>query len=89
MSVTIEKKAELVEEYRINEKDTGSAFVQVAVLTERIKNLTEHFKIHNKDHHSRRGLLVLVGKRRSLLDYIKKEDVHAYRKLIEKLGIRK
>jgi small subunit ribosomal protein S15 len=89
MSVSIARKAELIKEFRINDGDTGSAFVQVAVLTERIKNLTEHFKLHKKDHHSRRGLLVLVGKRRSLLDYIKKDNVHAYRKLIEKLGLRK
>ena len=89
MSITAETKQKLVEEYRIDEKDTGSSFVQIAVLTERIKNLTEHLKIHKKDHHSRRGLLILVGKRRSLLKYVKNSDVKAYRVLIERLGIRK
>lgn len=89
MSITTEKKQQLLTEYRVNEKDTGSAFVQVAVLSERISNLTQHLQMHKKDHHSRRGLLILVGKRRSLLNYIKKTDIQAYRALIERLGIRK
>ncbi len=84
-----EKKAELVQKYRTHEKDTGSPEVQVALLSERINMLTEHFKIHKKDHHSRRGLLKLVGQRRRLLDYLKRKDVNRYKKLIETLGIRK
>ncbi len=84
-----EKKAELVQKYRTHEKDTGSPEVQVALLSERINMLTEHFKIHKKDHHSRRGLLKLVGQRRRLLDYLKRKDVNRYKKLIENLGIRK
>lgn len=89
MSITAEKRKELNEEFRLNEKDTGSAFVQIAVLTERITNLTEHMKAHKHDHHSRRGLIKLVGRRRSLLNYVKRRDIHAYRKLIDRLGIRK
>jgi small subunit ribosomal protein S15 len=89
MSITAATKQKLIEEYRLDEKDTGSSFVQIAVLTERIQNLTEHLKVHKKDHHSRRGLLILVGKRRSLLNYVKKSDVKAYRSLIERLGLRK
>jgi len=84
-----EKKAELVTKFRQHEKDTGSPEVQVALLSERINMLTEHFKIHKKDHHSRRGLLKLVSHRRRLLDYLKKKDVNRYKKLIENLGIRK
>ena len=88
MAVTKERKAELVAQYGENEHDTGSAKVQVAILTERIKGLTEHMKSHKKDFHTRRGLLMLVGKRRRLLSYIKKGDVEAYRALIKSLGIR-
>ena len=84
-----EKKSELVTKYRVHEKDTGSPEVQVALLSERIAYLTEHFKTHKKDHHSRRGLLKLVGQRRRLLDYLKGKDLNRYRKLIDGLGIRK
>lgn len=89
MSITDERTAELVQEFGGSEKNTGSADVQVAILTERIRNLTEHLKDHKKDFHSRRGLLVMVGKRRSLLDYIKRNDDARYRTLIEKLGVRR
>ena len=89
MSITKEKKEELITTHKKNEKDTGSPEVQIAILTERISNLTEHFKTHGKDHHSRRGLLKLVGQRRRLLDYLKKKDINRYREIIEKLGIRK
>ncbi|MBE2250917.1 MAG: 30S ribosomal protein S15 [Myxococcus sp.] len=84
-----EKKQELVAKYRTHEKDTGSPEVQVALLSERIAHLTEHFKGHKKDHHSRRGLLKLVGQRRRLLDYLKDKNAERYRKLIDGLGIRK
>ena len=87
--ITPEIKAELIKKYGKNEADTGSVEVQVAILTFRIKELTEHLKIHKKDHHSRRGLLKMVGKRRGLLDYLKSKDIEGYRKLIEQLGIRK
>ena len=87
--ITKEKKTEIIKKYAVKEGDTGSPEVQVAVLTERIKELTEHLKTHKKDHHSRRGLLKMVGKRRGLLDYLKSKDIEAYRQLIEKLGIRK
>ena len=86
--MTQEKKQEIIKEYAIHEGDTGSAQVQVAVLTYRINELTEHLKIHKKDHHSRRGLLKMVGQRRNLLAYIYKKDVNEYRELIAKLGIR-
>jgi small subunit ribosomal protein S15 len=89
MSVTNEKKLEIISENKTHETDTGSPEVQVAILTERIKNLTEHFKTHKKDHHSRRGLLMLVGQRKSMLNYLKKKDISRYRALIEKLGLRK
>nr|WP_294847810.1 30S ribosomal protein S15 [uncultured Sphingomonas sp.] len=89
MSITTEKKAELVKEYARAEGDTGSPEVQVAILTSRIQTLTEHFKTHAKDNHSRRGLLMLVNKRRSLLDYLKREDAQRYTDLIGKLGLRK
>ena len=89
MSITVERKAELVKEYAAKEGDTGSAEVQIAILTERIVNLTEHFKEHKKDNHSRRGLLKLVSQRRSLLDYLKKKDEERYRKVISSLGIRR
>ena len=88
LSVTRERVAEIVKEYGKNEQDTGSAEVQVAILTERIRNLTEHLKMHKKDHHTRRGLLMLVGKRRRMLVYIKNRDLEEYRALIKKLGIR-
>lgn len=89
MSVTKERKAELVKEFGKSEKDTGATEVQIAILTEEIRDLTEHLKIHIHDYHSKRGLMMKVGKRRSLLDYLKENDVNAYRKLIEKLNIRK
>jgi len=89
MSVQAEKKGELVAKYRTHEKDTGSPEVQVALLSERITHLTEHFKGHKKDHHSRRGLLKLVGQRRRLLDYLKDKSADRYKKLIDGLGIRK
>ena len=89
MSITPEKKRDLIDDYRKHETDTGSPEVQIALLTERITNLTEHFKIHKKDHHSRRGLLKLVGQRRRLLNYIKRKDVNRYRELIARLGLRK
>ena len=87
--ITKEKKAEIVAKYGKNAQDTGSTQVQVALLTERINELTEHLKEHNKDHHSRRGLLKRVGQRRGLLEYLKKNDINEYRALIEKLGLRK
>ena len=89
MSISQERKAELISEFGKNEKDSGSASVQVAILSERIRNLTEHLKDHKKDFGSRRGLLSMVGQRRSLLDYIKDSDVSAYKNLIEKLGLRR
>ena len=88
MAVSKERKAELVAQYGANDKDSGSAEVQVALLTERIKGLTEHMKTHPKDFHTRRGLLMLVGKRRRLLSYIKARDIEEYRALIKSLGIR-
>ena len=87
--ISKEKKAEIIAQYGRKAGDTGSPEVQVAILTYRIKELTEHLKTHQKDHHSRRGLLKMVGKRRGLLDYLKSKDIEAYRQLIEKLGIRK
>jgi len=89
MSVTAEKKTEIISDNARASGDTGSPEVQVAILTERIRNLTEHFKAHHKDNHSRRGLLAMVNKRRSLLDYLKKKDVARYNALIQKLGLRK
>ena len=89
MSITAERKAELIKEHAREKGDTGSPEVQVAILTERINALTEHFKTHKKDHHSRRGLLVMVGRRRRLLDYLKAKDPERYNSLIKKLGIRK
>ena len=89
MSVTAEKKTEIIHDNAQGTKDTGSPEVQVAILTERIRNLTEHFKLHHKDNHSRRGLLMMVNKRRSLLAYLKKKDVARYNALIQKLGLRK
>ena len=89
MSVTAERKQEIIKDNAQSKGDTGSPEVQVAILTERIVNLTEHFKTHAKDNHSRRGLLMLVNKRRSLLDYLKREDHARYSALIAKLGLRK
>jgi small subunit ribosomal protein S15 len=89
MSITAERKAELIKEYATKANDTGSPEVQVAILSERIANLTEHFKGHVKDNHSRRGLLKLVSLRRRLLDYLKNTDEARYRTLIEKLGLRR
>jgi small subunit ribosomal protein S15 len=89
MSVTAEKKQEIISGNARDPKDTGSPEVQVAILTERIRNLTEHFKDHHKDNHSRRGLLMMVNKRRTLLAYLKKKDVERYNALIQKLGLRK
>ena len=89
MSVTAERKQELIKDNARQKGDTGSPEVQVAILTERIVNLTEHFKTHAKDNHSRRGLLMLVNKRRSLLDFLKREDAERYSALIAKLGLRK
>ena len=88
MAVTKERKAELIKQYGKNEHDSGSPEVQVALLTERIRELTEHVKVHIHVHHTRRGLLMLVGKRRRLLSYIKKQDIENYRSLIKSLGIR-
>ena len=89
MATTPEKKQELVKTYKRHDKDTGSPEVQVALITERIAYLTEHFKTHKKDHHSRRGLLKLVGQRRRLLDYLRTADEGRYKSLIDQLGIRK
>ena len=89
MSVTAENKQEIIQDNAQAKGDTGSPEVQVAILTERIRNLTEHFKDHHKDNHSRRGLLMMVNKRRSLLAYLKKVDVERYNALIQKLGLRK
>lgn len=89
MSITAERKAEVIAEYAREKGDTGSPEVQVAILTDRINTLTDHFKGHHKDNHSRRGLLMMVNKRRSLLDYLKKKDATRYSDLIAKLGLRK
>lgn len=89
MSITAERKQELIKEYAIHEGDVGSPEVQVAILTERIRNLTAHMGIHKKDFHTRRGLLVLVGKRRRLLDYLKRVDESRYSNLIKRLELRK
>ena len=87
--ITADQKKEIIEKYARTAGDTGSPEVQVALLTARINDLNEHFKVHPKDHHSRRGLLKMVGKRRALLSYLKKNDIESYRNLIERLGIRK
>lgn len=84
-----EVKTSIIEQYRIHENDTGSPEVQIAMLTERINHLNEHLKFHKKDHHSRRGLLKMVGKRRGLLDYLMKKDIERYRDIVNKLGLRK
>ncbi|MCR9180191.1 30S ribosomal protein S15 [Erythrobacter sanguineus] len=89
MSVTAEEKQGIISDNARDPKDTGSPEVQVAILTQRIRNLTEHFKDHHKDNHSRRGLLMMVNKRRTLLAYLKKKDVERYNALIQKLGLRK
>ena len=89
MSITAERKQELITEYATKEGDTGSPEVQVAILSERIANLTEHFKTHGKDNHSRRGLLKLVSQRRRLLDYVKNNDAERYQSLIKRLGLRR
>ena len=83
------KKLEIVKEYGKNESDTGSAEVQIALLSQRISELTEHLKVHKKDHHSRRGLLMMVGHRRGLLNYVKEQDIERYRAIIKKLGLRR
>jgi small subunit ribosomal protein S15 len=89
LSLNKEQKTSLINNYQLHVADTGSPEVQIAILSEKIGYLTEHFKFHRKDHHSRRGLLKMVGKRRRLLDYLKRRDVNRYREIIEKLGIRK
>ncbi|GBE35593.1 30S ribosomal protein S15 [bacterium BMS3Bbin06] len=89
MALTKDKKSDIIASFKLHDNDTGSPEVQIAILTERINYLTDHFKVHKKDHHSRRGLLKLVSQRRKLLDYLKRCDVHRYEKLIERLGLRK
>ncbi len=89
MAQTAVRKNEIIEKYKVHSSDTGSSEVQIALLTDRIHYLTDHFKKHKKDHHSRQGLLKLVGQRRSLLDYLRKKDINKYRTLIQELGIRK
>ena len=89
MSISAKRKQQIIAEFATHEGDTGSPEVQIAVLTERIANLTEHFKSHTHDHHSRRGLYLLIGKRRRLLDYLMKEDIERYRSIIARLGIRR
>src|SRR5690606_1788546 len=89
MSITAERKQEVIQEYATGEADTGSPEVQVAILSERIRNLTEHLKTHKKDFHSRRGLLMMVGQRGRLLDYLKRKEVSRYERLVERLGLRR
>jgi len=89
MALNLEQKTTIITDYKLHEKDTGSSEVQIALLTKRVTYLTEHFKTHSKDHHSRRGLLKMVSKRRKLLDHLKKEDVSRYQSIIVKLGIRR
>lgn len=89
MALSVEEKTDIITQYKRHDSDTGSPDVQVAILTKRINDLTEHFKIHKKDHHSRRGLLMLVGQRRRLLNYIKDRDVKRYRELVASLNLRK
>ncbi len=89
MPLAIDRKTEIIEKYRKHESDTGSPEVQIALLTERINQLTQHFDVHKKDHHSRRGLLKLVGQRRRRLDYLKSKDITRYRTIIQELGLRK
>ncbi len=87
--IETQKKSTIINDYKRHDKDTGSSEVQIAIMTARIQELTEHFKTHKKDHHSRRGLLKLVGRRRKLLDYLKSQDADSYKKLIARLGLRK
>ncbi len=89
MALTKERKNEIIREFQVHENDTGSAEVQIAILTEEIKILNEHLRVHKKDHHSRRGLLKMVGKRRNLLNYLRKNDIKSYREVIQKLGLRR
>lgn len=89
MALTKEKKGKVIDQFKAHKKDTGSPEVQVALLTERINGLAEHFKVYEKDHHSRRGLLMMVSQRRRLLDYLKRENIERYRTLIEKLDLRR
>jgi len=89
MPVPTDRKKTLIEGYRLHDADTGSPEVQIALLTDRINGLTEHFKVHQKDHHSRRGLLKLIGQRRGLLEYLRRKDAERYRQVIERLGIRR
>lgn len=89
MVLTPEAKKEIIEKFKLHDKDTGSPEVQIALLSSRIKYLTEHFQVHKKDHHSRRGLLKLVGKRRKLLNYLKRKDFRRYQNIIQQLGLRK
>ncbi len=89
MALTTDRKKTVIEDFKVHEKDTGSPEVQIALLTERIKSLTEHFKKFEKDHNSRRGMLVLVGSRRRLLNYLRKKNVDRYKRVVEKLGLRK
>ena len=87
MALNVEQKKIIIEDYKVHESDTGSPEVQVAILTKRINDLTEHFKVHTKDYHSRRGLMIMVGQRRRLLDYLKRKDKNRYATLIERLGL--
>lgn len=89
MAITQERKNELINEYKVHDTDTGSADIQIAILTEDINNLNEHLRTHKKDHHSRRGLFKMVGRRRNLLKYLRENDVQRYRELISKLGLRR
>lgn len=89
MALTQERKNEIISQFKIHDTDTGSPEVQIAILTEQINNLNEHLRVHKKDHHSRRGLLKMVGKRRNLLTYLRNKDVTRYRELINKLGLRR
>ena len=88
-AITKEQKQAIIEEYRLNDKDTGSPEVQIAILTHRINNLNEHLKANNKDHHSRRGLLMMVGQRRGFLNYLRDNDIERYRNILARLGLRK
>lgn len=89
MSMSKERKTEIISEFKVHENDTGSSEVQIAILTDEINNLNKHLREHNKDHHSRRGLLKMVGKRRNLLNYLRENDVTRYRDVIQKLGLRR
>lgn len=89
MALTRERKEKIIGKFKVHGEDTGSAEVQIALLTGRINDLTEHFKVYKKDHHSRRGLLQMVSQRRKLLDYLRKEDINRYRAIVDKLGLRK